>query len=55
MLNAQAVLWGGFAVWGITTVIVRQFRLRACRERHALCLSLALAELDRRRQLDNAA
>ena len=55
MLNALFVLWGGFAVWGVTTVIVHQFRLRACREHQAQCLSLALAELERCRQLDHAA
>jgi hypothetical protein len=55
MLNALSVLWGGFAVWGITTVIVRRFQVRAQRERQAQCLSLALAELQRRRQRDRAA
>ena len=55
MLNALSVLWGGFAVWGLTTVIVRQFRLRVRRERQAQCVSLALAELERRRQPDHAA
>jgi len=55
MLNALSVLWTGFAVWGMTTLIVRQFRLRACRLRQAQCLSLALAELERHRQLDHAA
>ena len=52
MLYALAVLWGGLAVWGVTTVIVRRFRVRECRERQAKCLSLALAELDRHRQLE---
>ena len=54
MLYALSVLWGGFAVWGVTTVIVRRFRVRECRERQAKCLSLALAELDRHRQLEEA-
>ena len=40
MLYALAVLWGGLAVWGVTTVIVRRFRVRECRERQAKCLSL---------------
>jgi len=36
MLYALSFLWGGFALWGVT----------------AKCLSLALAELDRHRQLE---
>ena len=55
MLNALAVLWGGFAVWGATTVIVRHVRLEARRESQAKSLALALAELERHRQLDKAA
>ena len=52
MLYALSVIWGGFAAWGVTTVIVRHYRVRACRDRQAKCLSLALAELDRHRQLE---
>jgi len=55
MLNALSVLWGGFAVCGVTTVIVRRFQVREQRKHQAQCLSLALAELQRHRQPDNAA
>ena len=55
MLNALSVLWGGFAVWCLAAVVVRRFRLRARRERQAMCLSRALAELERQRQVDKAA
>jgi hypothetical protein len=54
MLYVLAVLWVGLAVWGVTTVVVRHFRMRECRERQAKCLSLALAELYRYRQLEEA-
>jgi hypothetical protein len=50
-----AVLWGGFTAWGMATLAVRHLQVRACRERQAKNLALALAELDRRRQLDKAA
>jgi hypothetical protein len=54
MLYALSVLWSGFAVWGVTAVIVRHFRMRECRESQAKCVSLALAESDRHRQLEEA-
>jgi hypothetical protein len=55
MFIGLSVLWSGFAAWGMATLVVRHFQLRACRERQAKSLALALAELDRYRQLDKAA
>ena len=46
---------GRFCRVGVTTVIVRHVRLEARRESQAKSLALALAELERHRQLDKAA
>jgi hypothetical protein len=55
MFIGLSVLWCRIAVWGLTTVVVRQSQLRACRKQQAKSLALVLAELDRHRQLDKAA
>jgi hypothetical protein len=50
MLIGLSVLWGGLAVGGMATLVVRHFQVRACRDRQAkhLAHALALVELNRR-------